>query len=64
MQDFLGSCVEFKNVDSESLVGFNSAQRLNSKIVKGDFPFQGNAAKETTEAMPTVGAQNAATFDI
>ena len=64
MQDFLGSCVEFKNVESESLVGFDSAQRMNSKILKGDFPFQGNAAKETTEAMPTVGAQNAAIFDI
>lgn len=64
MQDFLGTCVRFMDVDSEGLASFDSAQRVNSKILKGVINIKGNVAKETTEALTTVGTQNASVMDI
>lgn len=64
LQDFLGTCVQFINVDSDSLAQFDSNQRLNSKMVKGKLPFKGNVTKEITQPMPTIAVQNASILDI
>lgn len=64
MQEFMGACVVFQNVDSNSLTEFDSAQRLNSRIVIGNLYLKGNALKETTHSMPTIAVQTASILDI
>jgi hypothetical protein len=64
MQEFLGTCVVFQNVDSNSLQEFESALRINSRLVKGVLNFKGNVVKEITESLPAVSIQHATILDI
>jgi hypothetical protein len=64
MQDFLVTCVLFQNVDSNTFLEFDQAQRLNSRIVNGNLYIKGYVAIETTEEMPTSLNQNASLLDI
>ena len=63
-EDFFNKCVEFYPVDAKSLKEFNAEQKINSRIIKGDFSIMGYISDDTYEDMKGVSHVQAAIQDI
>lgn len=57
LQDFMGSCVLFQNVEANSLVELDKNLRVNSRIVKGNLNVKADISKDITEPLPTITNQ-------
>ena len=64
LQNFLGKCVEFNHVNAESFTEFDKEQRINSKIIKGEFSLMGYKPKDSYLEMRGFLGQNAIVQDL
>lgn len=63
LQTFLGTCVEFKAVNAESLTEFNEEQKKNSKILKNQIEITGNVEIDSYLNLPAVAVEDVSIFD-
>ncbi len=62
--EFLSTCVEFSNVEAESLGEFERKQKISSKINSGEFDLIGNKTRDIAVDMPSILQQITTVQDI
>lgn len=63
-EEFLGSCVNFQNVEASSFQEFDRQQRTSSSFKTGSFDILGTVPVTTTEPMSAVASQSVNVMEI
>lgn len=63
LEEFLGSCVEFKDVDAQSLIEFENVMRKKVKIKEADLPVMGEVTKDFSEKVSNATSEKATFFE-